>query len=203
MRRSTFLGSLFQQTRICAVVALVMTALLIGPAVLPATAQQHPQEKTLDIVEVMPASRVPASPMLAARTGSSPVVLREAPAAPFAEHTLRASFANSARTAAGSYGGLRQVSFLPATERNRTPFQSQVRMPIHQFFGGRVELACLHTRSRHVDVHSAVPRSQLGYRLHSPYSASLAPRTRASVSLGLWFTLSRPQGRDGFRLGGS
>lgn len=180
MLNESFLGSLKSHCRRCAIRALVVTASLVGPAVIPAIGQEK-----LDVIEVQPASRVPASPMLASTVRSSPEVLRHSVPTPTAERIL--SFTTPERRSA--FRDSAHAEFLPAFEKQRTPFQSQVRLPIREFFGGRVELACVHSKSRHVSVHSAVPRSAQSYRLHSPYAASLAPRTRASLTLGLWFRM--------------
>ena len=78
-------------------------------------------------------------------------------------------------------------------ERQRTAFVSQVRVPLHSFLGGRVQMACLHQRMRTLSVHSAVAVSDAASAYRSRGNGLVQARSQNTWGGGVWFQFGGPR----------
>lgn len=86
---------------------------------------------------------------------------------------------------------LRIRRLLPSYTRERTAFTTQSRVPVAEFWDGRVQLACFHQRTRGANFYSAVPRSDMPSVALPANAMTPGPRGHESYGGGVWLRLGR------------
>ena len=87
--------------------------------------------------------------------------------------------------------GLHMHRLLPYYTWEKTPFNTQVRVPLADFWDGRIQVACFHQRTRGAEFYSAVPRSEMASIALPSNVVTPAQRSYESYGGGVWFRLGR------------